>query len=113
MLIVADKKMERWLKEQWDGTLNWNSGNIPKLTKHEITKAQIEQLFAKKFVFMGQVSPPEGTEWKEQRHLILGETGYNRKLTIIWTTRGFKIRPICCRGMRDEEKAYFQTQIND
>ena len=112
MLIVADKEMEKWLLEQWDGMLDWDAGNIRKQAKHEVTKAQIEQLFAKRFVFVGEVIPEDGTEWKERRHLLLGETGQPRKLAIIWTTRGLKIRPICCRSMRDGEKAYFKTKIN-
>ncbi len=63
MIIVADKKMAKWLLEQWDGTLDWDTGNVRKLAKHGVTKAKIEHLFTKKFVFMGQVLSPTGTEW--------------------------------------------------
>ena len=61
------------------------------------------------WVIVSATLPPEtdGAE-AEPRWLLLGETDAGRQLTLIFTRRGNRIRPISCRPMRRNERRLYE-----
>ena len=44
----------------------------------------------------------------EPRWLVLGEDAAGRRLALVFTRRGNRLRPISCRAMRGKEKALYE-----
>jgi uncharacterized DUF497 family protein len=109
--VINDSVVLAWLKNEWDQTLEWDSGNSGKLVKHSVTLEQVESLFDSDFVVGGRIQPPEGMEWSEARFILYGKTSDGRYMTIVWTIRGSKIRPISCRSMRANEQKNYEEKI--
>jgi uncharacterized DUF497 family protein len=79
----------------------WDAGNRDKHTKHGVTPADVEATVRGDVYFAGRiVAPPQG----ESRWLLLGRDGLGRHLALIFTRRGVRLRPICCRPMRRSER---------
>ncbi len=112
MEFEVDPEIERWLQTTWDGTLDWDRGNLEKLVKHQVTEAAITALFLDyPWIFRGRVvSQREFSWWPENRYQLLGETPDGRTFGVIWTPRGSKIRPISCRRMRDGEREIYERE---
>lgn len=111
MDVINDPKIALWLNEEWDQTLDWNEGNISKLAKHSATVTQIESVFDGDFILGGKVKPPACAKWNEERFILYGRTEDGRHLTIIWTVRASKIRPITCRSMRKDERKIYEERF--
>ncbi|MBP9706498.1 MAG: BrnT family toxin [Oligoflexales bacterium] len=111
MEVVYDSIIELWLAETWDLTLDWDEANTEKLGKHATTVDQVESLFDSNFILGGKIIPPATTAWNEDRFIIFGQTRDGTRLTIVWTIRENKIRPISCRRMRSNESKNYQKRI--
>ena len=108
--FAADAETYKWLMVTWDESLDWDEWNSKKLAKHNLTVQQIEGLFDGDFIFGGKLVEPKGAGWGEDRFLIFGEIAERRLVTVVWTKRDAKIRPITCRSMQDGEKKYYQQE---
>ncbi len=87
----------------------WDRGNTSKHRKHNVTPAEIEELFFNPFVLGGRIVEPYHPE---SRWVLFGQTLKGRNLTLIFTVRDELIRPISCRAMRKEEKKLYEENID-
>jgi uncharacterized DUF497 family protein len=111
LVTEKDTNAEKWLSDVWDGRFNWDEGNKEKLSKHTLTPQEVESIFSLPVVFGGKVMPTKDQNWSEDRFVMYGETFSGRAVTLIWTMRNTKLRPISCRSMRREEKRAFLSRI--
>jgi len=103
---VSDDALERLA--QCTG-FDWDSGNTPKLwERHHGTPGECEQ------VFFGEpllVAPDLRHSKTEQRWAAWGRTAEGRELTVVFTLRGDRIRPLSARDMnRKERRLYAQVE---
>lgn len=107
MKLVLDSLVAKWLFEtEFDADhFDWDRGNLTKNLKHKVSREEIEQLLEGTFVFAGRVMEPAHAE---DRWLLLGETFSGRRLSLIFTIRDKKLRPICCRSMRRGEEIFYE-----
>lgn len=109
MKLSPDPQAEGWLErfgaraEDFD----WDEGNRGKNLKHGVPDPAIESLFEAPAVFMGRIIEPAAGEW---RGLLLGTDSSDRPLALIFTIRENKLRPICCRPMRAQEKRKYEEE---
>ena len=110
MQVEDDLEIERWLTETWEAKLNWDEANLRKLT-HSVTQEELEEVFSNPFFVAGRIVPPVDSRWPpERRFVVFGETNDGRVLTVVWTPRGVKIRPISMRSSTDAEKRKYQVR---
>lgn len=90
---------------------DWDACNSTKTHKHHVTKEDVESIFfVDVFVFAGRIIEPVHHEW---RGLILGIDRGGRHLSLVFTRRGQRLRPISCRRMRKMEvKLYHEKTKN-
>jgi len=94
MKLVGDPEAEAWLEALSAEAFEWDSGNRSK-TARSSSRGRI-------------VDPVHD----EPRWLLLGETNAGRRLALIFTRRGSKLRPISCRPMRrNERKVYDEAKV--
>ena len=111
MRTIPDPEMESWVGGiHADSEFDWDDGNWTKNEKHDVTPEDIESLFDYSFGFVGRSVEAEGREW---RGLILGETPDGRRLALIFTRRGNRLRPISCRPMRDKEQREYEARTKE
>jgi uncharacterized DUF497 family protein len=87
---------------------DWDRGNRDKSwKKHKVDYKECEQVF-----FNDTVKLFHDTKHsqKEERFVALGETDDGRKLCIIFTIRGEKIRVISARDMNRKERNYYEKK---
>ena len=84
---------------------DWDSGNLTKHRKHQVKPDDVEALFHFPLVFAGRITEPAHDE---SRWLVLGQNRHGRQLTLIFTRRGMKLRPISCRSMRKNERKLYE-----
>ena len=115
--IVCDVKFSPdftaslWLRDFVPNSENfdWDDGNRHKNLKHGISCEEVESLFRQdRYIFAGRISEPAHPEW---RGLILGRGDSGRALTLIFTRRGERLRPISCRPMREGERRFYEASI--
>lgn len=110
MKIVPDVEIAAWL-ESLPPPLNgieWDRGNERKNEKHAVAKTDIEHIiYGQNYVFVGKIISSLHTEW---RGLILGVDRLGRGLSLIFTVRGSRLRPISCRPMRNNERKHYESQ---
>jgi uncharacterized DUF497 family protein len=104
--VVADKETAAWLATRPE--FLWDDGNSQKSAeKHGVSCAEAESLLERLFVLGGRVVSPV---YPEPRWLLFGETRTGKLITMAFTRRGSKLRPISCRPMgRKERKFYAQV----
>lgn len=107
MKLVADPATERWLVGLTgaDHEFDWDTGNLTKNRKHGVEPADIQALIGSDFYFAGCIVEPVHAE---QRWLALGEDATGRRLSLVFTRRGERPRPISCRAMRPKERALYE-----
>ena len=90
------------------GSFDWDSGNRAKSRTHGVEAEDIEAMLSHDMVLAGRiVDPPhEASRW-----LILGLDVKGRRLALIATRRGDRLRPISCRPMRRSERAVHAEAI--
>lgn len=83
----------------------WDAGNIDKnWQKHEVTNQEAMEVFVNRPLIVFYDKEHSG---KEDRWAVLGQTDRQRKLTIIFTIRGRKIRVISARDQGKEERKLY------
>ena len=110
MRLSQDIEMAEWLAHFVPDSdhFDWDAGNKHKIQKHHVAVEDVESLMQKEvFVFAGRIMEPAHSEW---RGLILGADRSNRLLSLIFTRRGEKIRPISCRPMRKQEERIYHAK---
>jgi uncharacterized DUF497 family protein len=109
MKLSPDPEVERWLErfEARSEEFDFDEGNRNKNLKHEVADTAIESLFESPTVFMGRIIDPPAEEW---RGLLLGQDSGARLLALIFTVRGARLRPICCRPMRPQERKKYEEE---
>ena len=90
---------------------DWDEGNRNKnWKKHKINSRECEQVFFNKPLI---ISPDNKHSEVETKFYVLGKTSLERKVFIVFTTRGNKIRIISARDMnRKEKQIYDQKEKN-
>lgn len=107
MQLVDDPEAGEWLirltgnREDFD----WDAGNRTKIRKHEVKQDDVEALFQHFWVFVGRIVEPLH---EEDRWLALGQDTTGRRLALIFTRRGQRLRPISCRPMRRNERKIYE-----
>ena len=105
--LVADPATERWLigLTGADDEFEWDMGNRAKNRKHGVEPGDIHALVVGDFYFAGRIVEPVHSE---RRWLALGEDAAGRRLALVFTRRGERLRPISCRAMRPKERALYE-----
>ena len=101
MKLVPAPDIVVWLNTEWSGQYEWDAGNTTKLAKHNFTTEQVEELFAEDFAFLGEAVDDK---FNERRFVVCGQLQNLKYMTVAWTNRADKIRPISCRSARNGEK---------
>ena len=110
MKIVPDVEIETWLESlpSPPNGIEWDPGNERKNEKHDVAKTDIEYIiYGQNYVFVGKIISPSHNEW---RGLILGVDRLGRGLSLIFTARRNRLRPISCRPMRNNERKHYESQ---
>ena len=97
-----------WLLETPFFEFTWDKGNITKsLVKHDVMEQETEE------VFLGRTAVPLGIQIEpmvhEQRIGIVGPTWRNCFLTIVFTMREGRVRPISSRPANRKERKTYET----
>lgn len=97
-----------WLVEMPFFEFEWDKGNSMKsFFKHGVNAQETEE------VFLGRMAVPLGVQIAsavtEQRLGIVGPTWRNRLLTVIFTTREGRVRPISSRPSNQKERKIYET----
>ena len=87
----------------------WDAGNAPKVVaSHQVTPGECEQVFFHEPLI---IAPDPRHSKVEERWAAWGRTAEGRTLTIIFTLRGDRIRPLSARDMnRRERQRYAEAQ---
>ncbi|MFH1970952.1 MAG: BrnT family toxin [Patescibacteria group bacterium] len=79
----------------------WNGGNLDKsYEKHGISAKETEEVFVSEELF---VLPDKKHSQTEKRHIALGKTQEGKRLFVIFTLRGKKVRIVSARKMHKKE----------
>jgi uncharacterized DUF497 family protein len=107
MRLAADPTTERWLigLTGADHEFDWDIGNLTKNRKHDVEPRDIHALVVGDFYFAGRIVEPVHAE---PRWLALGQDAAGRRLSLVFTRRGDRLRPISCRAMRPKERALYE-----
>jgi hypothetical protein len=87
----------------------WDEGNAPKVeARHGVTPGECEQVFFHEPLL---VAPDPRHSRAEARWAALGRTAGGRTVSVIFTLRGDRIRPLSARDMsRKERQRYAEAQ---
>lgn len=97
----------------WQDTLEfeWDEGNIDKNSqKHGINPKDTEEVFISEELY---VIPDIKHSSTEKRFIALGKTRLGRKLFVVFTLRGKKIRVISARAMHKKEVERYEKVKKD
>ena len=111
MRFADDTEAAAWL-DALPGILedfDWDAGNRTKSRKHGVEAAEIEALLGQAVVLAGRIVEPEHDE---PRWLLLGRDRKGRRLALVFTRRGDRLRPISCRPMRRAERQVYEEAID-
>ncbi|MBU0998040.1 BrnT family toxin [Patescibacteria group bacterium] len=79
----------------------WDGGNLDKsYEKHGISPKETEEVFVSEELF---VLPDNKHSQTEKRHIALGKTQEGKRLFVIFTLRGKKVRIVSARKMHKKE----------
>lgn len=102
MKLLFDPEIITWF-ENWNKKFDWNKGNTSKNEKHGIKAEEIEKIFETPVYIAGKILESE----TEDRWLLLGEFK-NKGWSLVFTTRGKKLRVISCRRQREKESQFYE-----
>jgi uncharacterized DUF497 family protein len=107
MRLVPDPAAAQWLLALTGASeeFEWDSGNLTKHRKHDVTPRDVQALIAGDLYFAGRILEPAHPE---PRWLVLGENEAGRRLALVFTRRGDRLRAISCRPMRRKERALYE-----
>ena len=108
-LFMTEGAFDRLARETG---FDWDQANAPKiLERHGVTPGDCEQVFFNEPLL---VAPDARHSGAEERWAALGRTAVGRPLTVVFTFRGGRIRPISARDMsRKERQRYAQAEADD
>ena len=86
---------------------DWDDGNRGKKLKHGVSKGESEQIFFNEPLIV--LDDPVHSV-AEDRYAAFGKTDGGRKLVVIFTMRGQRIRVISARDMNRKERKYYEDQ---
>jgi uncharacterized DUF497 family protein len=112
MRLAEDPAAASWL-DQLGGEaedFEWDVGNRQKLEKHKVDQDDVVSMFRSSIVFAGRIMEPAHDE---PRWLVLGESARGRRLALILTRRGERLRPVSCRPMRRNERKVYEEAIRE
>ena len=108
---MAQFKFLIWLAYWYQQTeifeFEWDTGNYVKsLKKHDVSIDEIESLFKTKMgVAIGrQIAPPI----EEERLCVVGPTDTGRMLSVVFTLRDGRVRPISGRPAGKKERRLYE-----
>ncbi len=93
-------------QEQDCSEFRWDDGNRGKnWDKHKVTDSEAEQVFFNQpmVVFADELHSEE-----ELRHFALGRTNTGRRLVVVYTIRGERVRVISARDMTPAERREYE-----
>lgn len=96
-----------------DGVIlfEWDDGNRKKIfEKHGITSAEIEEIFLDRSLF---VLPDIKHSQVEPRYIAVGKGFDEKRLHVVFTMRGIKIRAISARRMHRKEMSRYEKIKKD
>lgn len=88
--------------------LIWDEGNINKsFAKHHVTDEEVEEIFMTGLaVAIGVQVEPIVTE---ERVAVVGPTSERKMITVVFTLRDGRVRPISCRPANRKERKLYET----
>jgi uncharacterized DUF497 family protein len=75
-----------------------------------VNEDEVASLFRSPIVFAGRIIEPAHDE---PRWLVLGKSARGRKLALILTRRGERLRPVSCRSMRPNERKVYEEATRE
>jgi len=100
--------MEDIIFERYEG-FQWDDGNsLKNWKKHNVTISECEQVFFNKPMI---VSRDEKHSDSEKRWFLIGRTDLDRKLFLVFTSRGNLIRVVSARDMNKKERDIYNEEI--
>ena len=86
----------------------WDKGNINKnILKHKIKNEEAEEIFVNQPLVLLK---DKKHSQKESRLMVLGKTDKKRRLSVIFTQRGNKVRIISARPMSHKERRLYEQK---
>jgi uncharacterized protein len=90
---------------------SWDKGNVEKNDiKHGVSNHECEEAF---LTYPSVVLPDSKHSTSEVRFLLLGTTGFKRKVSIFFTLRGNKVRVISARDMSKKERKLYEEKTKE
>ena len=99
-----------WLLSNESPRFEWDSGNnLKSILKHGVSAAEVEEIFSLGMLLpLGiQIQPLVN----EARFAVIGPTSTNRVLTVVFTLRNGKVRPISGRPAHKKERESYEEGI--
>ncbi len=96
-----------WYLQSEDFTFEWDQGNSSKsVIKHGVEQMEVESLFVLKLgVPLGwQIAP----DMDEERLCVVGPTDSGRMISVVFTLREGKVRPISSRIASRKERVLYE-----
>jgi len=87
-------------------SFDWDDGNRDKNLKHNVQNCECEQVFFNDPIII--LDDPKHSI-TEDRFAAFGKTDGGRRLVVIYTKRGSKIRVISARDMNKKENQFYEN----
>ncbi|MBI1937189.1 MAG: BrnT family toxin [Ignavibacteriales bacterium] len=100
--------MEDIIFERYEGFQRDEGNSLKNWKKHNVTISECEQVFFNKPMI---VSSDEKHSDSEKRWFLLGRTDLDRKLFLVFTSRGNLIRVVSARDMNKKERDIYNEEI--
>jgi uncharacterized DUF497 family protein len=100
--------LANWYLESEAFEFEWDQGNLAKSSvKHGVPREEVESVFELKqaFALGRQVSPPAD----EERLCIVGPSTEGKLISIVFTLRDGRVRPISARPASKKERRVYET----
>ncbi len=87
---------------------DWDTNNLNKnRLKHGVSKEESEEVFFNKPII---IFDDEKHSLKEKRYKALGKTNKGRKISLVFTFRGNKVRIITVRDQSKKERRFYEKE---
>lgn len=112
MRLAEDPAAAAWLERLGGrpGDFDWDAGNRTKNRKHSVEEVDVEGMFQQRTVFLGRIVEPLHDE---ARWPLLGQDLRSRRLALVFTRRGDRLRPVSCRPMRMNERRLYEEACRE
>lgn len=90
------------------GGFDWDKHNVAHVARHEVTPQEVEEVFGRASVI--EKDEPANDE---NRFLIHGTTARGRYLTVAFTERKDRIRPITAWDMTRKDREVYADEIHE